>query len=334
MRLRLKTSHTSEVVIIDDDQLDVAIGAVINDQVLPQHPKLVNNDLNLKVVAIKAGFPVKPIDLSIKFKDSQVRSGDQLIVELGGGSGTEALIDTKQNAPTGAATKDVSKGATSSDIPSVYIEELQSYLILRNIPDDNACMFNAMSYALKGSEAYKPGGELTNDKLRAVVVNKIEGNPLYDEVTLGRPVDKYCEWIAKKDSWGGAIELGILAEHFNIKINCIDIELGNFIKFEVDEPKTFINLIYSGIHYDLLVTNPVLSATDKKNDQGNWDIDFESIIDSYSSKIATLLQSQNYSTNTTTFRVRCLNCYKILVGEMGASKHANETGHFSFGEVL
>lgn len=318
MRLRLKTPYASEVVIVDGELLDVALGTVINEHILPQYPKLVNSDPNLKVAAIKAGFPVKPLDLSVKVKDSGIRSGDQLIAELDGSS---EQTSSKQES-------------VRSDIPSVFVEDLHSYLILRNIPDDNACMFNAISYALKGSESFKPGGVLTNDKLRAIVVNKIRTNPLYDEVTLGRPVDKYCEWISKKDSWGGAIELGILAEHFNIRINCIDIELGNFIKFEVGDPCSFINLIYSGIHYDLLVTNPVLSTTDKKNDVGNWDNKFEGLINAGSREITGLLQSQNYSTNTTTFRVRCLECYKILVGEMGASKHANEMGHYKFGEVL
>lgn len=270
------------------------------------------------------------------------------------------------------------KADTKEDIPSVYIDSLQKYLILRNIPDDNSCLFNSISYALSGANSYQTFSPPSD--LRQIVVSYIEKDPaLYSEAVLGRPRQEYCEWILKKDSWGGAIELGILADWFDVRITCIDIELGNFIQIENEskKPKEFIVLIYSGIHYDVFALNANLNTTDKELDQCKWRIDGrrngsgeeeekdenghiggeptkyeeskakkagddldergerdeETAILKASEKLCKLLQERDYSTNTTTFRVRCLDCYLVLVGEVGASKHAEQTGHLNFGEV-
>ena len=87
------------------------------------------------------------------------------------------------------------------DIPSTFIESLNKYLILRNIPDDNSCLFNSISYAISGYDSFK--NISPPEELRKVVVNYIEKDPeLYSDLILGRPREEYCRWIIKKDSWG------------------------------------------------------------------------------------------------------------------------------------
>lgn len=289
------------------------------------------------VVALKVGFPPKPIDMTDLDKpinDLGIKNGDQVILEV------EPLSDDKQYTASAQPAEESNKPKSDPNIPSTYITTLDKYLVLRNIPDDNSCMFNAISYGLFGYNSFQPGGISPPRNLRSIVKDTIESHPdKYSEVVLGRPVEKYCQWILKKDSWGGAIELGILADWFKVRINCLDIELGKIIGFENDlhKPEKFMVLIYLGIHYDVLSVNPNLStqAQDKQNDICVWPLnsnDEDAVIKS-SNELCHFLQTQNYSTNTTTFRIRCLDCYKILVGEMGASKHANETGHYNFGEV-
>ena len=45
------------------------------------------------------------------------------------------------------------------------------------------------------------------------------------------PRDKYIATILKPSTWGGAIELGILAKYFNTEIASIDVETGRIDQF-------------------------------------------------------------------------------------------------------
>lgn len=292
------------------------------------------------VVTLKNGFPPKAIDMSrleAPLSELGIKNGDQLILE---DENEYSSTDMQESNPSQVPSGSHTKAKSDPNIPSIYIESLDKYLILRNIPDDNSCMFNSISYGLFGYNSFDRDGISPPSNLRSIISSTIQDNQdTYNEVVLGRSVDKYCQWILKKDSWGGAIELGILAEWFKVRINCLDIELGKFIRFEneANKPDNFIVLIYLGIHYDILSLNVNLSTSsqDKQTDTCVWPINskIEELVLEYSLKLCHYLQTQNYSTNTTTFRIRCLDCYKILVGEMGASKHANETGHYNFGEV-
>lgn len=329
MRVKLKSKHGSGVLSVGDY---VTIGSFL-EAIKLQHPSLLGEE---SVVAIKVGFPPITVDINPQktLTEAGINNGDQVILELGTDGRKGPVLAA---APTLETQKVV---AAQSEIPSVYMSAMLQFLILRNIPDDNSCMFNSISYALFGCHSYKPGNVSPASNLRTIVADEIRSRPdQYDEVVLGRPVGEYCEWILKKDSWGGAIELGILAQYFGIRINCIDIELGNFIRFESETQKArnFINLIYSGIHYDLLAANKVLTTneSDKEKDVAVWVVDGSAseYVLAAAREVCLLLQSKNYATNTTKFRVRCLECYEVLVGEMGASKHANSTGHFRFGEV-
>jgi ubiquitin thioesterase OTU1 len=54
---------------------------------------------------------------------------------------------------------------------------------------------------------------------------------VYCEVILGKSNDEYCAWIQKDQSWGGAIELGILSEHYGVEICAIDVTHVNVYRF-------------------------------------------------------------------------------------------------------
>lgn len=310
MRIKVKTPSATDVITIDDESITVAE--------LVSHISRSSSKLSgTTITSFKVGFPPQTVDATstIPIKEAGIRANQQILADTGPSIGLQE---------GGSATTP----KESTEIPSFYVKELDKYAILRNVPDDNSCMFRAISYSLTN--------QLSMDgiNLRQIVSDTIAGDPFtYNEMVLGRPIDKYCEWIQKKDSWGGAIELGIIAGSLGIRINCFDVETGNLMVFqdEAAKPSKFICLVYSGIHYDSIVLNGILSLN-KQADVGNWSLQ-EDLIVSASKLLVKLLQLKNYSTNTTTFRVRCLECYLVLVGENGASKHANETGHFSFGEV-
>lgn len=283
------------------------------------------------VLSYRYGFPVKTVDAysTQTLEEVGIKASEQLVAETGNTQQEKIGSESKSSAGLSSPSKSHSDSTTTNDkIANVHIPELSSYLILRNVPDDNSCLFNAILYALTGNFKWP------DLDLRSIVAEAVQSNPqTYDEVVLGRSNEKYCEWIRKLESWGGAIELGILAEFLGVRIICFDVELGSKMVFqdEANKPGKFIVVVYSGIHYDCFITNSNLTE-EKANDVGNWTAGENTIVKA-SEQLVHLLQSRNYTTNTTKFRVRCLECYEVLVGEMGASKHAEAKGHYRFGEV-
>jgi len=89
------------------------------------------------------------------------------------------------------------------------------------MPDDNSCLFRAFA------QAVLPTGDDKNmPELRQLITEHIHDEPdKYTKVVLEQEPSKYCEWIKTSDAWGGAIELGILSEHFEIEICSIDVQV-------------------------------------------------------------------------------------------------------------
>lgn len=85
-------------------------------------------------------------------------------------------------------------------------------VLLRVMPDDNSCLFRAISYVVTL-------GLCPVEDLRQAVVDAIRGDPdRYNEAVLEKSVDNYCRWIKTETSWGGGIELGILSNHFGVEV--------------------------------------------------------------------------------------------------------------------
>jgi len=92
--------------------------------------------------------------------------------------------------------------------------------VLRVMPDDNSCLFRAFSYAVL------PTDDKVVVELRSIIAQAIRSNPeLYTKVVLEQEPENYCAWIQTQDAWGGAIELGILAQHFEVEICSIDVQV-------------------------------------------------------------------------------------------------------------
>jgi ubiquitin thioesterase OTU1 len=45
----------------------------------------------------------------------------------------------------------------------------------------------------------------------------------FSDVFLERPNEDYAKWILLPKSWGGAIELAILSEHYSTEIAAFDV---------------------------------------------------------------------------------------------------------------
>ncbi|OBZ75522.1 Ubiquitin thioesterase OTU1 [Grifola frondosa] len=98
-----------------------------------------------------------------------------------------------------------------------YVQTEGGYLIHRVVPDDNSCLFSSIALVFEQN---------------IIVADAIRKDPIkWDDATLGRSREDYISTILKPSSWGGAIELSILASHYSTEIASIDVETGRIDHF-------------------------------------------------------------------------------------------------------
>ena len=120
---------------------------------------------------------------------------------------------------------------------------------------------------------------------------------------------QYIATISKPSTWGGAIELSILASHYGTEIASIDVETGRIDYFSPEIPAKNVRciLLYSGIHYDAVSAAPMIEAPDE------WHQTLFPIVGSDDSdpilvaakKLADTLRAKKAYTNTATFDLKC-----------------------------
>lgn len=312
---------------------------------------------------LKHGFPpqalnTESIDGGTKLSDLPLRlSGEQLTVSprnvqaslSSPMSGSQAPISQAQSLPPlnqiSPPTHDSgdfpskplsltrkTKGDVESDPPEIPVPQLEGVMVLRVMPDDNSCMFRALSSAVLGSAI---DGMV---EMRSIVAQTIQKkSDFYTKGVLEKEPEDYCRWIQRADAWGGGIELAILSEHFDIEICSVDVQSLHVHKFNEGKPRRCI-LVYSGIHYDVCAITPyngadpgedrkvfdVLQLDDEQMDGGALDA---------ATELCKVLQSRHYYTDTHGFSLKCNQCGDKGNGERWATSHAKQTGHMDFGEA-
>lgn len=287
---------------------------------------------------VKYGYPdLTPLDLDRYQPDQPISdigvnlNGEQLIVATRESAAPPNEITLNQPAPAVQQPSMSQKPEKSADDPpEIASPEHGGTFVLRVMPDDNSCLFRAVGAAVMGDMD-------TMVELRSIIAGAIQVNPAeYTAVVLGKKPDEYCRWIQNEDSWGGAIELKILSEYFNIEICSIDVQTLHMFQFNEGAPTRCI-VVYSGIHYDVLAlspSDPPYTHADSftHNDTKIFDAADPVVLDK-AKELCRVLQSKHYYTDTSGFSVRCNTCGGTFTGEKGAAKHASETGHYDFGEA-
>jgi len=149
---------------------------------------------------------------------------------------------------------------------------------------------------------------------------------------LGKENAKYANWILDTKHWGGAIELSILAQHYQTEIAAFDIAtLKMYCYGEGSSYKQRVYLLYDGIHYDALALNPLEDGPEE------FDITvFSPINDNAKRKAEELIHqyhNEHQYTDVAGFRLLCTQCNTILRGEKEAALHATKSGHGNFVEM-
>ncbi|OQS06376.1 ubiquitin thioesterase OTU1, partial [Thraustotheca clavata] len=245
------------------------------------------------VPKLLAGFPPKSV----------VGDDNALITSLGITTGSVVLL--KEGV------------VLSSSIPS------SGKFQRKVIAGDNSCLFNAIGFCLGN------GDTNNGSTMRNVVVNAIKNDPnMFNAIFLGKPVDEYCTWILDDKSWGGEIELSILSMHFKVEMLVFDVISMSRLCYGEDQGFTQrLFLLYDGIHYD---------AITEVDSRGNNKTLF-AINDFVKVENASVLAVEAHQTHQYTdlgnFTIRCMICRRAFKGQIEASAHAQESGHYEFGEI-
>ncbi|SPO30474.1 related to OTU1  len=246
------------------------------------------------------------------------------------GLGARTLDDglTAKPAPSSSAAslQKVADGDVSIPLPSN-----QGKLSLKVVPDDNSCLFSSIGYLFE----HRLGSDICKN-LRHIVASAIRKNPdEYPDIVLGQPRESYIAKILDSKTWGGAIELAILAKHYGVELVSIDVASGGVHRFGEDvgyENRGI--LVYSGIHYDAMTllgngeettVFPNLTAMGIPTE--------EDAVLKTAKELCEELKRRRYYTDTSSFSLKCKVCGTGLKGEKGALEHAKQTGHGDFGEV-
>ncbi|KAI9277597.1 hypothetical protein BY458DRAFT_504559 [Sporodiniella umbellata] len=288
--MRLRVRHSEGVITLD---------AIEENQSILELKQRIVQTLGYKSpIQISGGYPPKTIsDDTLTVQTSGLRNGDTLNLKL---------LDT----PIQPKLKE---GMVQTD---------HGFLILREMEDDNSCLFRSVGYVLFRDPSMF-------SQLRQLVADRIQQDPeSFPDVVLGQDREKYIEWIQKSTSWGGAIELSILSDHFRVEIDSVDIQTGRIDRFGEGKFNERVLIVYSGIHYDALVLAPTPDSP-KEFDQIRFPIKEESVLVAIKELAANLKKNHKY-TDVTNFTLRCEQCRAGLKGEKDAQNHAASTGHTRF----
>ncbi|GMP52469.1 hypothetical protein CsSME_00018264 [Camellia sinensis var. sinensis] len=185
---------------------------------------------------------------------------------------------------------------------------MEGTIVRRVIPSDNSCLFNAVGYVMDHDKHKAP-------QLRQVIAATMASDPTqYSEAFLGKPNEEYRAWILNPEKWGGAIELAILADYYGREIAAYDIQttrcdLYGQISFYNGAPEEFDQTIFT-VQKDRTI-GP---------------------IERLALNLAKEQQRKRSYTDTANFTLRCEVCQIGVVGQKGAMKHAQATGHVNFQE--
>ena len=248
---------------------------------------------------VSAGFPPKRM---------VPQTHEQPLRELGIQSGDTLTVTVELPVGVLAETQDTAEPA----------------MVVREMPDDNSCLFSAVSYVLHGTR--ERAGEL-----RELVANLIASDPEYNEALLGMPVERYCQWILHRDRWGGGIELSAFAKHYEAEVASIDVASGRVDVFGESRGYTRrVYLLYSGIHYDALAMAQCAGAREDEDTTIFDPTDDSALIRAV--EVAELARLEHRYTDLARFTLRCEQCGEALTGETEAQRHAVATGHVGFVE--
>ncbi|KAF3352450.1 putative ubiquitin thioesterase otu1 like protein [Verticillium longisporum] len=299
-----------------------------------------------KEVRAKTGIPEFTLKYGWPLKTLESDQMDKAAKELGLNGETFTIVPTEATQPPAAPAAIVAPSSSRPVIPvsdvsqpptqgpesvSVAWAEREGTLLLRVMPDDNSCLFTAFGGALPR--------QIPAPELRKMVADHILSHPdTYSEAILATPPSAYARAIQGRDRWGGAIELGIFSELFDVEICTFDVKGQTLLRFG-ENKDTRCLLVYSGIHYDRVAFSPSEppyheSTLPPELDRTVWPTDDAAVLEKTQQLVAQL-HAMHYYTDPAEILLTCdvPGCQWIGSGERAGREHAERTGHVALSEI-
>ena len=201
----------------------------------------VADDVEIERVKILKGFPPKAVE---------VASGQDPLATAGFENGESVSIEVAKSSEVTKSSAGETK-SSAGETNSSSAKRQKTTLARHTVPADNSCLFTSVNFCVSGKESADVEEASFMRDIIAAAVSSDKGR--FSEAILGKANEDYCDWIRKKDTWGGAIEAQVLAEYLGIVVTVVDTKtdfVSNFGEGLSLGQRLF--LIYDGIHYDPL----------------------------------------------------------------------------------
>lgn len=223
------------------------------------------------------------------------------------------------SAPSASSSAGASSVGAPSLVPPAPAGGIQRVVV----PADNSCLFTAIGYLLLG------GTKAMGGEVRDLCVRMVRSSSLPDGALEGKSPEEYAAWLADTSHWGGAIEVGLLAQHFGVQLAVVEVKSTKVYRFGDGAGKRVAYLINDGIHYDPLA-RPVDGVS-----EGGWTTTFAPDDEAALAGVLALaaeMKRKNEFVDTASFALKCLVCGKGLKGQKEALEHAKATSHTNFAQ--
>lgn len=236
-------------------------------------------------------------------------------------SGNMSAMNTSNTTENNTVYNNTNNTNLSNRYPSTSkgkaVETTDGILIIKEIPDDNSCLFNSVRYVTQNKN-------IEISKMRKIIADTIRNDPInFNDAILGKPIEEYIQYIQKPKTWGGYIELLIFSDYFKIEICSLDVKTNRIDRFGEGKYKEMVFLIYNGIHYDAVALKPFEEAPEEY-ERTIFESNEEYLIGALKA-LGENLKKNKLFTDTSNFNLRCGICNKALIGEKEALQHANAT---------
>lgn len=199
-------------------------------------------------------------------------------------------------------------------------------MVRRAVAADNSCLFTALAFIFTGQRDSTYAWQL-----RRVATERILAQPaVFTPAVLGGQTPQaYCEHMLRPSTWGGAVELAVLSEHFETELRATDIQTLNVQRYgECKGYQHAAYLLFDGAHYDPVTLAPFRGAPETLDRRLFAATD--TTAEARSVALARSLQSERQFVNLRSGFMRCAVCAWVGCGQEQSIGHATQTGHTNF----
>jgi len=196
----------------------------------------------------------------------------------------------------------------------------------RFVDSDNSCLFSSVGYLID----HQQFNETTKLQYRQILATYIQDNN-FEAGLFEVPKEDYIQNIINPATWGGAIELKIFSDIYQIEIASIDVMTNRIDLFGQDKGyKNRIYVLYDGVHYDPLV---FATGDDQSEDQTIFRTDDEETKIKFQNYVKIFQEAGDFIDLSNMNKFECEQCTTLFENQEEAFEHAQNYQHWNFKQL-